>query len=540
MKLKKRWFARRKFLIGSISLFSGVFLSNFKMLANATENKQNDVSQNARIGVNLNGLSDWGTEQPFVDFFLCSRDWISQSTLKDSKWGSGVQLTLDKYGWVEFLPENTIATRMISSVEAGHYPSGKYTVIYDGDGELRPNYVGQIIERTAGRMVVDVDASKGLFMIDLLKTNPENYIKNIRVIAPGFEAEYKKNPWNPLFLKRWSGIACLRFMDFMATNDSKQVQWVDRPKIEDASYSAKGVPLELLVDLANRLKTDAWFCMPHQANDEYVRSFATYVKQELNNSLNSWVEYSNEVWNGQFEQAKYAVANGKRLGLSAHNWEAGHKFTAYRSIQIFKIWKSIYGEDAENLIRVVSGMAAVHGVAENILNFKRGEKIADALAIAPYFGMGVQTKSKSGLTDKVVANWSLDMFFKHVEKVLLPISNKSVDEHKKIADEHGMKLVAYESGQHFVGVGAALDNERLTKLFIKANKDKRMGVFYRKNLDYWKDAGGDLNCTYSSVNAWSKWGSWGLLQNNSEDPKKSPKFTAVIDWAVKQGQKMHY
>ena len=50
----------------------------------------------------------------------------------------------------------------------------------------------------------------------------------------------------------------------MATNDSEQSAWKDRPKVSDARWSGKGVPLEIMVELANRLKTEPWFTLPHK------------------------------------------------------------------------------------------------------------------------------------------------------------------------------------------------------------------------------------------------------------------------------------
>jgi hypothetical protein len=44
----------------------------------------------------------------------------------------------------------------------------------------------------------------------------------------------------------------------------------------------------------------------------------------------------------------------------------------------------------------------------------------------------------------------------------------------------------------------------------------------------WKEAaGGDLFCLFASVGAWSRWGSWGLLEYADDD---TPKFRAVGAW----------
>lgn len=536
---KQLFSGRRKFILGAAALMVAGVLVRAKAQS-ATEKKSVSLTgrqipaANARLGVNLSGISDWNSEQPFVDFFAMSREWISQS---GTGWGTGPQLALDEHGWIKELPEGVRATRIICSLDKGQYPGGEYVILYDGEGEFKtPFPAAQIVKREAGRLELLVNPKKGMFAIDLVRTNPKNYVRNIRVIAPGFEATYKENPWHPEFLKRWSGISCIRFMDFMATNNSKQVNWVDRPKIGDAGYSTKGVPLELLVDLANRLDSDAWFCIPHQANDDYVLQFAQYVKTNMKPNLRAWVEYSNETWNGMFQQSQYASQMGQQLKLADKPWEAAWRYTAYRSIEIFKILDSVYAGQ-KSLVKVLPSQAASAYTSEQIVSFNEAAKYADALAIAPYVSFNVMPQGGE-INEKVVENWNLDQLFNYLNRVSLSESAKWIVESKKIADKYGLMLVGYEGGQHLVGIAGVENNNKLNALFFDANADKRMGDIYTKNLADWQKAGGDLMCTFNSVNEWNKWGYWGLLRTRFENPKDSPKFNAVIQWAKSRGQKM--
>ena len=508
-------------------------------------NKKVSPTANARLGINLAGIVDWTTEFPFVDLFKQSRAWFVQG-----KEPANSGLGIDADGWVSQLPIGKAASTIISSLDNDHFPSGDYVILYEGDGEIKvPNYPYQsaTLDKSAntGRLLVNVNGHKGIFRLDIIKTNPQNYIKNIRVIPKQFEATYQQNPWNPDFLSRWQGVACIRFMDFMTTNNSPQVNWHDRPQPRDASYVSKGVPLELMIDIANRLNTEPWFCLPHQANDDYIKQFASTVKANLNPRLRAWVEYSNEVWNGGFEQNAYAAKQGLSLKFSDKPWEAAWKYTAHRSMQIFNIWQQVFGHEAVDkdkddkhihFVRVLAAQAAYSEVAEQILSVEQAAKQADVLAIAPYIHLSVPTNAEDGIIDIVVANWSLDKLFDHLNKVIVPMSVQWIQGNKKVADQSGLKLVAYEAGQHLVGVAGAENNEQLTQLFLKANADARMGELYRQYFSAWAHNGGDLLCHYNSVGVWSKWGSWGLLQNYNDKP--TPKFKAVIDWANAHGQKM--
>ena len=529
--------SRRKFISSAlITLFAGLTLAT----ARENKNSADDVivkpdSANARLGINLAAVKNYATELPFVDLFRMSGGWVSQH--KKGKWGDGPTLELDEHGWVKRLEPNCIAITIVCGIKGNHYPSGNYTVLYDGEGELAFRNAANnkdIVSKTAGKIVVNVNA-KSAFHIEIVETNPLNYIRNIRVIMPGFESDYATNPWHPQFIKRWSGIACIRLMDFMMTNNSSQMIWDDRPKLTDASFTKKGVPLELMLDLANRLEADPWFCMPHLADDAYIKQFAQMVKAHLKPNLRAWVEYSNEVWNNIFKQTKYANLKGQELSLMGQNSNATAHYYAHRSMQIFDIWQAVYGGNS-GFVRVLASQAVNTYRSETILSFKNAAKQADVLAIAPYVSVHVSPRSKDALVVSEVAAWNLDKLFEHIFAVALPKSQQSIQQNKKIADQYGVKLVAYESGQHLVGALGTENNDAITKLFTEANADPRMGEVYNQNLNAWAQAGGDLICSYNSVGKWSKWGSWGLLQYYDDVP--TAKFKAVMQWAKSRGQKV--
>lgn len=496
----------------------------------AKTNKKIPVA-NAQLGINLAGIADWSTEFPFVDLFKQSRAWFVEG-----KEAAEAGLILDSDGWITELPLGTVASTIVSVLGNKHFPSGDYVILYDGEGVIKvPNHDYKSIK--PGRMVVNINGEKGIFRLDITKVNPQNYIKNIRVVPKAQEKTYQQNHWNPTFLARWSGVACLRFMDFMATNNSQIVTWKDREKPSDASFAIKGAPVEWLVDLANQLNCDAWFCMPHKADDDYIKQFALYVKEHLKPELRAWVENSNEVWNGGFQQQKDAATAGQNLNFSRDSGKAASRYYAYRSGQIFKIWTDVY-KGHDRFVRILAAQAAYTGVAEEIMRFQDAAKNADVLAIAPYVGFSVPAKDEKGLDDKFVSTWNLEQVFEHLNKFTLPESIQLIKSHQKIADDYGLKLVAYESGQHLVGFAGGENNERLNNLFYSANADARMGEIYTKSLTAWAQNGGDLTCSFNSVGGWSKWGSWGLLQNHDDAPASSPKFVASVKWAISRGQKM--
>ncbi len=527
---------RRRFLVSGATGFLGAYCLSKTSLLGVLNNK---VNNHPKLGINLSPISNHSTEQAFINVFKQSREWISQG--ENASWGTGPALHLDENGWVKMLEPNCYATTILSSVDKKQYPSGRYTVLYDGEGEISFFNAAtneNIIQRSPGKIVVNVNSAKGMWALNVSKINPDNYIRNIRVLLPGFENASTADNWNPDFIKRWAGVACFRYMNFMQTNNSKQVLWADRPKMTDCSFARNGAPLELMVDLANRQMADPWFCIPHMANDDYVYQFAHYVKDNLNPALKAWVEYSNEVWNSMFEQNSFARHSGKRLGFSHDEWQAAADYTAFRSLRIFKIWQEVFRSN-EQFVRVIGSQAAFPARSERLLSFNGLEGNVDVLAIAPYLQMSVATGQEGLLSDKEVEKWSLDQVFEYLENKALPEAAVQVEQAARLAAKFGVRLAAYEAGQHLVGIMGAENNDKLSKLLQDANADQRMGKLYEKYLKMWGKYG-DLLCAYYSTGNWGKFGSWGVLRYYNEPTAKAHKYRALVDWAQTHGQNMQY
>ena len=139
----------------------------------------------SRLGMNLSGVVDWNTEHPFVDVFRVSRAWISQK--QGEPWGKGPPLELTERGWVKRLPTNCFAETLV--LTAGHAPSGEYLCLYDGEGQIEFGGQGKVVSREPGRIRVNIDGQKEASFVSIRQTNPENPVRNIRLLMPGLEAE---------------------------------------------------------------------------------------------------------------------------------------------------------------------------------------------------------------------------------------------------------------------------------------------------------------------------------------------------------------
>ncbi|OHB65668.1 MAG: hypothetical protein A2Y77_17485 [Planctomycetes bacterium RBG_13_62_9] len=288
--------------------------------------------------------------------------------------------------------------------------------------------------------------------------------------------------------------------------------------------SDAGVALEYLIQLANALDADPWFCMPHMATDDYIRSFAGVVKAQLKPGLKVYVEYSNECWNGIFAQARYCRDKGKQLGLSDNDFQTQLRYYSKRSVELFRIWEEVFG-GTDRLVRVLAAQSANPWTSRQVMDFEEAYRHADVLGIAPYFGNALGDPKRQNEVAQMTVDQVLDKCAEYIEE-----GNKTVAEQSRIAKERGLRLVAYEAGQHLVGHGGAENNKTLEDLFHAANRHPRMKALYLDYLAGWKQNGGTLAVIFSSMGTWSKWGSWGLMEHHGQPISEAPKYQAVIEF----------
>lgn len=494
-------------------------------------------TKRATIGVNLTGIADWSTQWPFVDVFKTSRPWIPQR--EGAEFGQGGTLKLTPEGWIAALEPGQWA-ETVMMIDSPHYPAGLYTLLYEGDGKITFAFDNaKIVQQSPGRMQVQVKPDGAGVFLQIKETNPQNPIRNIRFIMPGFEQTYQSQPFHPLFLERLAKFKALRFMDWGATNNSEVREWADRstPKAPTQA-SEKGVALEYLIQLANTLKIDPWFTIPAKASDDFVRQFAQMVRDRLHPSLKAYIEYSNETWNTMFSQFNYVSEQGMARKLDENDYTAALRYSSERSVEIFKIFAQVFGSQSKTrLVRVLAGQAANPWTAEQILGWKDAYKQADAYAIAPYFdGDDQDNNGDSDLNDPKNVDKTLKLTPEQVvDSLMAGIASGTkpmIDKNYKIATEQfGLPLFAYEGGPHLTSHQFPDDKEpRVTQLFAAANRHPKMREVYRIYLNTWQSSGGKLFNQFVDVARTSKWGNWGALEYQNQDPQAAPKYQGLMDF----------
>ncbi|WP_137940301.1 hypothetical protein [Chitinivorax sp. B] len=412
------------------------------------------------VGLNLTGLAYYSPAIPTIDQFKMTDKWLTQCGDKNYpaelqcadktyRWDTIEQskLVLDENGWVKSLPASNAPEtyRFVSALlfkdNKRANPSGDYTILYEGNGTLTYGLSASNVRQAPGRDVITVDNTKSAgLLISITKTDPNNYIRNIRVIPPGgvcankpdvyaasaakctdttgrfvpFTENVGQQIWHPAFLADLRSFRSLRFMDWGATNGYQDpvtwqfkpqplVKWAERPLESNAFWGTnKGAPYTAMLNLANSVGADPWINLPPQIDDDFAIQFGRLAKSMMAPGRTLILEYGNEPWNGKFPATSWYVTQGKakvasRAWDEGHpDWELGMNWHALRAAQVCQLVKAQFGTNTDKVKCVMNGQAAWTDLAKQYLdcsiaakydlNGQTCGKFMDALAIAPYFG----------------------------------------------------------------------------------------------------------------------------------------------------------
>ena len=440
---------------------------------------------------------------------------------------------------------------MIRDLE-GHAPAGWYTVRWDGDGIIAPSMsdVMEVERVRPGLMRVLVKPSTNFnngFFLTIERTNPEDPIRNIRVIMPGFEDRYQQQPFHPWFLHSLRRYKAIRFMDWAKSNELQSGKWADRSLPTTRTFAGSttspfssgeqaeaestnttlsgdiiwrhGVPVEYMVLLCNILGADMWINVPYNADDDYVRQQAELIQASLRPDVKVYVEYSNEPWHNGFTGGQYAEQQGLALHLQEGGWWGGDTnearicYIGYRTGQISDIWEDVFG-GRERFTVVVATQFGWNIVADRLLACGNAYAKVDALAIGPYFG------SVGGN-----ASLTLDWLMTHdLPEAIGQGFTDNVAHHKAVADAYNVSLIVYEGGQGMVGDGSSRD------LGIQANRDPRIRAIYQAYFNALRDHGVSFIAHFTSVSKYTRYGSWGLLEATDQDRSTAYKWQGLQDY----------
>jgi hypothetical protein len=396
--------------------------------------------------------------------------------------------------------------------------------------------------------------------------------------------------FNPDYLHHLRNFRVIRMMNFMEASPSYQcrnlketafetcikqsITWENRAILEDAVWGGssrsgfqqhKGVPIEVLAALANQLDRDPWFSFAHYADDEYIEKFAQTMQQSLQKHLKPHLEYANETWNPGFQAHYFVKQKGIATGLNqapdqyrsdsnrTADYFAQLHYYVRRSLEIFTIWNTVFAEDKQRLVKIISGQQGDTVLSEEMLKYQNASEKVDALAIAPYFfGCIERSTTHCTLSSHVLSTvQTVDDIFDIIDHGNLRITGdpsalqgtlEKITRQAKIAKKYNVQLKTYEAGQHLTIMGSMgrleqSRKEELRALFRQANRDPRMKERYSQFVNHWKSlannpetANTGLLTLYTMAQSYYDYGSWGLKEWLGQEREQAIKYDAVMQF----------
>jgi hypothetical protein len=537
------------------------------------------------FGANLQGFASYTTQIPLLNVFPQTRHWVGRKAMPPDQYGwvqfvdDDRPLLLDANGWVKALASNP-EQRAETLIFDGHtyYPAGEWVILYDGEGDIQTNH--PTVSTATGRIVIDVTPGTQGIVLTLSNINPANYLRNIRLIQPGKEQEFLNGAvFDPTFIQilTESNLKTLRFMDWAEVNhDTRRTDYAQLTSSADAQWSSiphdslalpdetrfgvpparhpnytlaplltRGAPIAAQIAAATAADTNAWITIPLRMTDAAVQAIAEdWLTFNPNKLL--FLELSNEVWNYQFWQTSYAYDAGTALGFTA---DREHLFYAKRSVEIFKIFETVFG-GLSRLRRVVCSQGVLPYIGEQILNYTHPvhgltKNNVDYCAAALYFSGSHQWINKPfnaehilSLSDDAILDWMYDDVTIvrtegpggiHDPQYVQPSCRKMIADHAAMCVAQGVAPAMYEGGPHLQAIQfPEARREAITAKFIAINNHPRMEDVtwaWLKTLDFY---GIEPACYFSfAASIWDQYGMWSVLNYQLQPYTQSPKMQGI-------------
>lgn len=496
------------------------------------------------VAWNLADINDWDSGLVFIDVARTMRAFF---TFKGDAWGTMDTATLRQGGWLDdagyatAIPDGQDGIRTIFAWTpelGGAERAGTYVFTYKGRGDIQLAGDAEVIQRAPGRIIF-TSASGGTFWIDITGIVKGDHPRDFSIVRADKLALHEAGAmFDPAWLRIIADARELRFMGWMRTNEELSPAFADRPEPQDAVYTERGVPIEVMVRLANEVGADPWFTIHHDSDDDTIRAFATYVRDHLDPRLKAHVEYSNEIWNASFPQFGWlheqAVAEwGDEV---AEDWEAIFDYHVKQSARTARIWRDVFGPEADTRLVTVLGTQAnntwLTGNQMVAANWRDREpdsyipptELFDEVAATTYFSGSIVTDDalraellRRADTDPSGLNrWIYDTLSDPGVDNSMPDLLALLPEQKAVVAAAGLRFTAYEGGQH---VHHSFAVEGLTDEEAEEMSDElgafvrsaEMARLYARLWEGWRDIGDGPFMQFTEMGQPSRWGSWGLM-----------------------------
>jgi hypothetical protein len=506
----------------------------------ATSHPASAAPGNFSVGMNLDGLSDYTQQSPFVDAMKQARHFGSPNTPWDEA------ANVDALGWPT-QDAGAVILCCIANAQGASLIAGTYALRFTGQATLAlvaasGSITGQTYDAASNTTTASVTLNDGGAgtLLALAFTNsqrlpgdqPGTGVTNVTLIrpqtAPTGQAWWDKptQTFTKPFLDLLKPFAALRSMGFENTNGSPVINWTDRTTLQSATQQAPaGVAWEYVFQLANKLKKDIWINVPDQATDAYVASLAALAYQDVDPALHIYIEYSNEVWNYSFPQAarnqaaaeaEVAANPQSPLAWQCSDYDScryvwGARRVGERTVQIAQSFQSAFGTRAAMLRPIYATQVGQTYYLSLVLPM-----------IAQYWGPPANTLYGIAQAPYWSGDNTIDGLTKSQE-----LANAAANLATQAAPEaafttwaryYGLQSLTYEGGPGMSGTPSL--NAK-----IAANRAGAMGTQVNEAISGAAASGLSLYMYFNDAGAYGQYGMWGATEDVFD--LRTPKMKAL-------------
>jgi len=526
------------------------------------------------LSLNLAQVVGWSTELPFIDAMHNATRWIGHLP---GQWGGLDEAALfeagvlDENGWPTGVPRTArrLSTTVLVDLPAEMTSTaGRWHATWEGTAYLGFSGAARNVRFGDNSASFDFEPGNGGVIVAFNRGN----VRNLSIVHERhLQAHEAGQIFNPDWLARVGDVEQLRFMDWMLTNNSEVSSWDQRARVADYSWARRGVPLEIMLQLANDTGAEPWFTLPHLADDEYVARFALMVHDGLRADLRGWFELSNEIWNWSFAQADWAEQAAQSRWNRDWAWV---QYAAVRAAEVMRIVDDVYADAPDRRVRVLGLFTGWLGLEHDMLeapdfvaedpSHRPPHQFFDAIAVTGYFSAELHSEDKQPMIhewldlsrqdaetradeqdltgearDAYVTAHRFDLAMDlagqelldgavsgNAENSIRDLIDRTLTHHAAIARSYDLALVMYEGGTHVAVRPEQHEDTELVAFFTALNYSVQMGDLYRALIAGWETLTDAPFTAYMDIGQPSIWGSWGALRHLDDS---NPRWDALME-----------
>ena len=500
------------------------------------------------IGAGHNAMSYYLFPIIFVDAMKMAQDHWTIVQAAGQNWPppvGGTMPALDANGYpigLAALPSHGygLATSIYVS-NAYVHPPGVYTLQFDGEGtvmirigngSVQPNQTFNQADGHSQVYSVDIPATTSAgFSIVIVASNPANYVRNIRLVMPGYQGTYLTQPFESNFLAQLKPLQIMRFSGLPINSSTQMVgfKWANMtPVTYRTQCTTNGVAVEYVVALANALGQHIWASYPVDADHDFLYNYTKYVLDNLAGNLSLYVEYGNETWNTFYSNEFQFIESYRILLGFPKNWQGWTHALAILAKQTWDVCRSVLPAGHQTRIKRVAASQLVNPamladeLSALVLLSAAPDMGFDVISVASYFGPTQAQRSgytSATTTDQVLVDSSANLAQLDSDLAAFMVVAKKYP---------FAKTIMYESGLNMTSDFVNPSPWYAAMIGVQTSPDT-----YPVMLDHFhrlQKAGVDGMVYSSFIYPASMWGQTGLIQYSGEPIGSAPKLKALTDF----------